>query len=318
MKYKSLLFHSFKIAVSIAALLLISNSLDIGKTLAAIKLAKIHLLVFSIIITFVEQIVIAHKWIILLKVKNFTISLWRLLTINLIAGFWGLFLPSSLSVDVLRGFYLYKNDSGKVLSASTIIVDRIMGILSLLFVTVIGILISDDLLSKFNVKTYVVILSILVIGICTLIFNFQIYNYITQFLLSKKNSFFSKIVDLYKVIFEFKGYPFILVKSFFWSVFVQVLRIIAIYLISEAYQLDIGIIYFFILVPITMLTIMIPISVGGIGVREGSFIAFFSLVGLSFNDAVLISLTTTLKVVLFSLFGGFLYLFYKPAGEIKK
>lgn len=310
---KKYLWHIFKATISIAAIIVIVNSVDIQKSLEAVKTASIKLLLLSILITIIEQLVIAHKWIILLKVKNFTISIWQLLNINLIAGFWGLFLPSSLSIDILRGYYLVKNESSKGLSASSIIVDRVMGILSLLFVAIIGVLISGSLLSGINVKPYIFLLTSIIIIFVFLIFREKTFLFVKKYLVLKKNKIYKKLLNLYNIVFDFKKYPKTLIESFLLSVTVQILRIVAIYYISEAYYLNIGIIYFFILVPITMITVMLPISVGGIGVREGSFIAFFSLVGLSFDDAILISLTITLKVVLFSLVGGILYLFHKSS-----
>lgn len=313
MKSKKHLWYFFRVAISVLAILIVLNSVDIQKSLNTIKIARLELLLLSIFITFLEQLVITYKWIVLLKVKNFSISIWRLLNINLIAGFWGLFLPSSLSIDILRGYYLTRDDSGKALSVSSIIVDRVMGILSLLFIALMGIMISGSLLSGINIEIYILLFTCLIVALGFVFFYEKTYFFITKYLSKKRNNIFEKISKLYSIVYEFKKYPKTLVHSFLLSILVQILRIIAIYYISEAFSLNIDIIYFFILVPITMITVMIPISVGGIGVREGSFIAFFSLVGLSFNDAVLISLTITLKVILFSLVGGVLYLFYKPA-----
>jgi len=61
-----------------------------------------------------------------------------------------------------------------------------------------------------------------------------------------------------------------------------------------------------------MLVIMIPISVGGLGLREGTFVAFFTLVGMSMNDAVIISFINSFLDTLNTLIlGGGGYLFYK-------
>lgn len=57
---------------------------------------------------------------------------------------------------------------------------------------------------------------------------------------------------------------------------------------------------------------MIPISIGGLGVKEGTFVAFFTLVGMSINDAVIISFINTFLDTLNTLIlGGGGYIFYK-------
>jgi uncharacterized membrane protein YbhN (UPF0104 family) len=55
---------------------------------------------------------------------------------------------------------------------------------------------------------------------------------------------------------------------------------------------------------------MIPISIGGLGVGEGAFIAFFSLTGVSINDSIVVVLTNTLANTLFTLLGGIALFFY--------
>jgi uncharacterized membrane protein YbhN (UPF0104 family) len=55
---------------------------------------------------------------------------------------------------------------------------------------------------------------------------------------------------------------------------------------------------------------MIPISIGGLGVGEGAFITFFSLVGVSINDSIIIVLTSTFTNTFFTLVGGLALLFY--------
>ena len=53
---------------------------------------------------------------------------------------------------------------------------------------------------------------------------------------------------------------------------------------------------------------MVPISIGGIGVRESGYIIFFGIIGLEKEAAVAISLTGFALTVLLSLIGGAVYL----------
>lgn len=65
-----------------------------------------------------------------------------------------------------------------------------------------------------------------------------------------------------------------------------------------------------------MLVMMIPISIGGLGVKEGTFVAFFTLVGMSVNDAVIISFMNSFLDILNTLIlGGGGYMFYNPPLE---
>ena len=80
----------------------------------------------------------------------------------------GLFLPSSVGTDVIRGYYLTKNNSEKSISVSSVFADRILSMFSLLLLGVIFISIYGDLISKLDVRTYIISLAIAV----TIIFYF--------------------------------------------------------------------------------------------------------------------------------------------------
>ena len=71
--------------------------------------------------------------------------------------------------------------------------------------------------------------------------------------------------------------------------------------------MHVGLGYYFVYVPVIFVISMLPISVAGIGVREGSFVYFFSQVGASKPEAFSLSLAVFLQAVGLALLGGALY-----------
>jgi hypothetical protein len=57
-----------------------------------------------------------------------------------------------------------------------------------------------------------------------------------------------------------------------------------------------------------MLLIMLPISIGGIGLREGILVGIFNLVGMDSTDGFSLGLSITLADLLLSVAGGLAYL----------
>ena len=53
---------------------------------------------------------------------------------------------------------------------------------------------------------------------------------------------------------------------------------------------------------------MVPISVNGFGVREATYSLYFTRIGLPIESAILLSLTTTALVMLYSLTGAAVYI----------
>ena len=62
-----------------------------------------------------------------------------------------------------------------------------------------------------------------------------------------------------------------------------------------------------IIVPISFIVQMIPVSVNGFGVREATFAFYFARLGLPVQSAVLVSLTATALMMVFSLSGAAIY-----------
>jgi uncharacterized membrane protein YbhN (UPF0104 family) len=76
---------------------------------------------------------------------------------------------------------------------------------------------------------------------------------------------------------------------------------------SKAFGLDLGIIYFLILVPIIMMIALIPITIAGAGTREAAAVYFFSLVGINKSIGLGMSLLNLAFTIFIGLLGGIFY-----------
>jgi hypothetical protein len=98
------------------------------------------------------------------------------------------------------------------------------------------------------------------------------------------------------------------------AIIVQALRVIVHYEVSEAMGLNIPAIYFFLFVPVIAMFIALPISIGGLGVREGLGILFFcaAIPRLDSEEVLAMGLLAYVVGVVVSLAGGVLYLTRGP------
>ena len=62
------------------------------------------------------------------------------------------------------------------------------------------------------------------------------------------------------------------------------------YLLACAVGMDVSPLYFFLAIPIAIIIASVPISISGIGIREGTVFALFSLVGIPANEIVAYSI----------------------------
>lgn len=307
-----------KACVSISLFAFLLLNIEWQKVFDNLRNANIFLIAVAILLNIIERFEMTYKWNMLIKVRNITVKYWRLFWINSIGSFLGLFLPSSLGTDVVRGYYLMKNNSEKAVSISSVFVDRVLGLLSLLVMGLIAVFLSEDVLAKYNLREIIVIL-FAISTIAVYIFQRNEMNDLLQKInkrfKSKKIS--ENILKLHTSILEYKKYPKVVAISFIITLLVQVTRVLTFYIVALAFNIEVSIVYFFLFVPLIMIIMMIPITIGGFGLREGTFVAFFTLVGMSINDAVVITFVKSfLDTIDTLILGGGAYLFYKsPSSE---
>ena len=310
---KKTLIFILKAFISISLLTFLLVNIDWDTVLINLRNANIFLLVIASSLNIIERFELTFKWNLLIRVRSIIVTFGRLFWINSIGSFLGLFLPSSLGTDVVRGYYLMKNNSEKSVSISSVFVDRVLGMFSLLLLGVVSVFFAGDLITEFNIRSYIIVFFVLTVIIFYLFQKDEAVNYLQKILKSiRHKKLVENVIKLHNSILEYKKYPKILWLSFFITLLVQVTRVLTYYFIALAFHINVPIVYFFLFVPIIMLIIMVPISIGGLGVREGTFVAFFTLVGMSVNDAVIISFMNSFLDILNSLIlGGGGYLFYK-------
>jgi len=88
----------------------------------------------------------------------------------------------------------------------------------------------------------------------------------------------------------------------------QLLTVAATWALSETLGLDLAPALIAVVVPLVLIATALPISIGGFGVREGSYVALLADAGVSSGDATLLSLLSAAAMALASLPGGLVLL----------
>lgn len=78
-------------------------------------------------------------------------------------------------------------------------------------------------------------------------------------------------------------------------------------LIGMSLNLDVPLGYYFVIVPLVDLISILPISISGIGVREGSYVGLLYLAGVETPQGLAFGLLGFLVIVAASLLGGIIY-----------
>ena len=114
---------------------------------------------------------------------------------------------------------------------------------------------------------------------------------------------------------RFREAPGALGGCFAGAVVVQTV-LVAFYLaIAHSMRIPIGFAELAVIVPVTFIVQMIPVSMNGFGVREATFGFYFTRLGLPLESALLVSFVGAALIMLFSLSGGVAYLGRHTRGQ---
>ena len=124
-----------------------------------------------------------------------------------------------------------------------------------------------------------------------------------------KNFFINQIEKTSHYMQKIKTNFLFEIKIFIINLFAFFLYFLQVYILTEAMNLNIDFLFVVAVVSISSIVILVPISIGGLGVREGIFIFLLANVGVNKEEAVILSLLD--NVVFIALFILLLHLFSK-------
>jgi hypothetical protein len=271
------------------------------------------------------ELIAGWRWQILLRVQGISLGWFRLFSLLLIGVFFNFFIPGGTGGDVIKIFYLLKETPGKrTVALLSVLVDRLIGLIALSVFA--AVLIAADwqwLMSSAEVAKYawpaIIILGASFIGLHgTYIITSRGWLHRLPARMPGRD----KLAEL-ALAYNLYGRAWKSTLSAFGLSFIAHLGYFAVFYCTGQALHHGGIRMptfseMCVIMPVVNTLSAMPISLGGLGVREGLFQIFLNrLCGVRESDAVLISSTGYLLTFLWGLIGGVFYLFYRPTDHAR-
>jgi uncharacterized membrane protein YbhN (UPF0104 family) len=299
-----------KIAVSLAVITWVLSRIDSSDLLMIMGKADVGLLLLAFLTHGIGFLLSAMRWGILLRIENINVSLKVTVLTCWIGSFFNTFLPSTVGGDVFRTYHVSKQ-SGKLWeTAITVIFERLAGVVAL---AAIGSLAFTWLYvspAELSLWKALAIGGIIHWG-----------NHIIP--VADKTPRVTKIPvcgwqligTLKQSVLRYRNRRREVSWIFLFSLLLQ-LNVIGHYsLVAAALDIQLPFIYFCLLIPPILILTMLPISVGGLGVREVAFLFFFVPHGVTSVEILSISLLSYMLSLLASLSGGLVGSFYNAPSQ---
>lgn len=267
---------------------------------------------------FASHLLASYQWGRLLRASGIVLPFWKVVSYYHVGLFFNNFLPANVGGDFARTLDAARAGSSRPTALSTVLLDRLLGMVALGTVAVVTTL---PLIDRFHlaaayggVVTFFALAAIMLRAVLEPRVLAALERVLARIGLGR----FSPALDeLSERLSAFRGQRRLLLGLFCVALMVQVMRIGVHVLFARALGLHVGTAYFFLFVPLLAVIVSLPISLNGIGVREGAGMLLFGLVGLDRASAFALQFGTYLVAVGVSLIGGMVFLARIPSRRAK-
>jgi uncharacterized membrane protein YbhN (UPF0104 family) len=281
---------------------------DWGQIAAAFGQLHLGLWLAAVGLYALTQCLSALRWQELARPLGFNRPLRDYAGFYFIGMYFNLMLPTSVGGDVVRAWYLDGRSGRRFAAFFSVLLDRGSGLLVLLSLACVGTVMAPVGLPAWisacvwgTAGCVVLGLSLAPVFLCC-------------------GGEFCERLRLRQMCRSIR--PLLTVRLVAWaallSLAVQALNVVLVWMIGQAIEAPVPANYYWIVVPMVSLLTVLPLSLNGMGIREGGMILFLAPVGVGQGTALCLALLWFAAFSTASLAGGLVYLFGSfpwPSGE---
>ncbi len=249
----------------------------------------------------VVQVIAAVRWALLARPIGFPFSIglfiWRFFE----GAFFSLCLPTSIGGDVVKAYRLSDSTPGRLLAGCTVLADRLAGLAAL------GVLAGAAVIGK---ERSLGLAATLGVGAALLATVLAVI-WLAVGSLDRLLALFPEPHAARQFISRLLPYqmrPSLMTRAVAWSLIVQMGGSVAVAFVARGLGVSLPLSVWFAVVPLIALAMVLPISISGVGVREGGLAFLLAPAGVPAEQAVAIGLLWFLTTIANGLIGGLLFL----------
>jgi uncharacterized protein (TIRG00374 family) len=309
---KKFLVFALRFCISIILLvaLFFFKDINVKELLFDIKTADKLLLFLAFVVFFLVYFLGLLRWYMLLKAADVRIPFKRVFTSFCGGVFFSCLLPSSIGGDLVRSIDLSKYTQKPKEVVATVLLDRLSGCVGLVIVMLVALICGWDLLGQ---NTAVLVSITLISGIMAVLllvlFNKFIFTRINKLLhFPNAGRIREGLRNLFHELHYFRKHRKVLFYNLIISIIIQAIGPVVFYVTALSLGLrGMNPVYFFVFIPIIGAITLLPISIGGLGIRESMAALFLPAAGIAARDAAAFALINSFFILLYGAIGGLIY-----------
>jgi uncharacterized protein (TIRG00374 family) len=305
-------WQSLKVVVSLGLIALLLYRISPGKLLAHLEDIDPAWMAAAVAIFLSSSLLGALQWHILLSAGGVRMPVSRTISLYFTGLFFNNMLPTNVGGDAYKIYDVVRTgyDPHKVFAIT--LLDRVIGITGLCLIALAAALTLFLSGGSADLGLYALIFAGCVIPVLLLAMSRRISSPVRRALSRIRLWGIGERLELvFTHLGSFRSSPALLGRVTALTLTIQILRIsthLAVALALGIRPSTLEVLHFFVFIPLLGLIMMLPISINGLGLREGAGILLFTRIGFLEEEAFLMEFITYAVMVGISLAGGILFL----------
>ena len=272
-----------------------------------VRTANFGFLVLSGASFLLSNILGAYQWRVLLRGQDIHLPFREVLALYFVGVFFNNFLISNMGGDVIRAYQVRKASGHGAAGLASILLDRFVGLLTLICLALGACFFT----SRLEINLFPFMLVLLGGLVCLLAIGFserlaKLAGRVIRRIMPKWIRY--RLLNVHDALILYRSQVSTLGLVFLISLGVQIFRVGVYYGVGLALNVELGFHYFLVIIPVAALAASIPISFGGIGIRENVGVFMLGPLGVLPTTAFSLLFLGYIVGVVASLPGGLIFL----------
>jgi len=312
MKLKPIVF--LKTIVSLGLLVLVFSHINLNQAWARFQYLSWPFVAFALLYYTGCQWLSCLRWQVVLRSTGHSIPMTSLLSSYFAGMFLNIFLPGALGGDVYRVYRVAQKTKDSEVALVSVFLERFTGLAALSALALLGLPPAFRLVRRWDIILLFITCVGMLVGAVLLIASPKLLIWTEPwFLKLRLSGLAARLAKIQILLRQFAQHRPALALSMGLSLLLQLAIVYYHYLVAQQLKIPISYLELLVFIPIIVVVTLLPISLGGLGLKEGLWVYLFSRIGLTVDQALLLSLTITMLGWLLSL-PGFVILLLDSAG----
>jgi uncharacterized protein (TIRG00374 family) len=302
---------ALKIVVSLALVAYLFTRVDLSRVGEVLAQARPGYLLLALLLYLGAIALNAVRWQVILRAQQIVVPLRALLEYQFVGVFFNNFLPANVGGDVMRGYGLARYTERAAEAAVSVVVDRVLGLLAFMASAVVAAIIAVRTTGQANLRQLALAasLTLAVIGLgFILLLSRRLRAWLGRLF---RWPLLARLAPLYERLSRsfdaYRGSGGALGLAFAIGLGIVLLTNFVNWFIVQALGGGISLLHICLFNPLIAFVLLIPISIGGLGLNQSAYVFFFGLVEVPEPLALAVSLLLQVIIYGSSLPGGVLW-----------